>query len=285
MKLRKSTGLALCLAGCVLLSGFARATTDAPAPLDRGFRLLYDLKFDEAQQQFAGWQKAHAEDPVGPVAEAAGLLFSELNRLGVLEAQFLVDDKAFENRRKLSPDPEIHQRFDAALQRAQNIARARLAKDPKDHDGLFSMTLSSGLQADYAALVEKRNVASLHYSKDGAAWAQQLLAAHPECYDAYVATGISKYVIGSLNAPFRWLLKLGGFNGDKQGGVAELQLAAQRGHYLAPFARLLLAIAYLRDKDINHARQLLIGLRDEFPGNPLYAREISRLDSRGGGTQ
>jgi hypothetical protein len=31
----------------------------------------------------------------------------------------------------------------------------------KDRDALFALTLSSELQADYAALIEKRNLASL----------------------------------------------------------------------------------------------------------------------------
>ena len=40
---------------------------------------------------------------------------------------------------------------------------------------LFAMTLASGLQADYAALIEKRNFASLHFTKEASASAQELL--------------------------------------------------------------------------------------------------------------
>jgi hypothetical protein len=57
-----------------------------------------------------------------------------------------------------------------------------------------------------------------------------------------------------------------------------LQLTAERGHYLAPFARILLAIAYVREKNKPRARELLVSLRDEFPQNPLFAQEITRLD-------
>jgi predicted Zn-dependent protease len=57
-------------------------------------------------------------------------------------------------------------------------------------------------------------------------------------------------------------------------------LTAERGHYLAPFARILLAIAYVREKDKVRARQLLISLRDEFPKNPLFEQEIARLATR-----
>jgi hypothetical protein len=59
-----------------------------------------------------------------------------------------------------------------------------------------------------------------------------------------------------------------------------LQLTAQHGHYLAPFARILLAIAYVREKDKARARDLLISLRNDFPQNPLFTREIARLDTQ-----
>ena len=56
-------------------------------------------------------------------------------------------------------------------------------------------------------------------------------------------------------------------------------MTADHGHYLGPFARILLAIAYVRDKDNARARGVLAALRDEFPNNPLFAREIARLDA------
>ena len=58
-----------------------------------------------------------------------------------------------------------------------------------------------------------------------------------------------------------------------------MKLVADRVHYLAPFANILLAIAYVRDHDKPHARELLASLRDQFPANPLFAQEIARLDS------
>ncbi|HUO16053.1 MAG TPA: hypothetical protein VMX38_13805 [Verrucomicrobiae bacterium] len=249
------------------------------SPLDRGFDGLYNLDFAGAQKQFADWEKQHPDDPVGPVSEAAGLLFSELNRLGVLEAQFFEDNKAFFSRPRLAPDANVRSSFQAAIDRAQNLARARLAKDPNDRDGLFAMTLSAGLQADYAALIEKRNLASLRYTKEASTSGQQLLSVCHDCYDALLATGFSKYIIGSMSAPVRWILHLGGLPADKQSGIADLQTTAERGHYLAPFARILLSIAYVREKDKARAIEILSGLHDQFPGNALFPREISRLQN------
>ena len=196
-----------------------------------------------------------------------------------MEGQFYESDKQFDGRKKLTPDATVRDRFSAALDQAEARAKARLAKDGKDRNALFALTLSTGLKADYAALVEKSNLTSLHFTRESEHWSEQLLSVDPNCYDAHIASGIAKYIVGSMSAPVRWLLRMGGVPGDKYQGIAELQLTAQRGEYLAPFARILLAIAYVREKDKLRARELLASLQNDFPNNPLFAKEIARLDS------
>ena len=262
------------------MAATARAADLKPhTSLDEGFTLMYNLDFAQAHRVFASWQQQHPQDPMGPVSDGAGLLFSEFNRLGVLEAQFYQDDHAFDSRKQFTPDPDVRARFDSALDLAETRARALLAKDPKDRDGLFAMTLSAGLKSDYAALIEKRNLASLHYTREATSWAQQLLAVDSNYDDAYVATGVCKYIVGSMAAPMRWILRMGGIAGDKQEGIKELQRTADGGRYLGPFARILLAIAYVREKDKPRARELLVSLHDQFPNNALFPREIARLDT------
>src|SRR5438132_9578678 len=207
MRMRVNLGV-IAVVLCCLPACAADASFSLP-PLDHGFMLLYNLDFDRAHGIFTAWQQSHPDDPMGPTCDAAGLLFSEFHRLGVLEGQFLLDDKKFENRPQLNPDPAARARFNAAIQKAETLARRRLAKNPRDKDALFALTLTNGLQGDYAALIEKRNFASLHYTKEATAWGEQTLAADPNCYDAHIASGISKYIIGSMAAPVRWLVRLG----------------------------------------------------------------------------
>lgn len=264
---------------CLLAGAVDVPRTASVSALDRGFSGLYNLDFAGAQKDFAAWQYLHPDDPVGPVSEAAGYLFSEFNRLGVLEAQFYENDAAFTDRPKLTADPALRERFLAAIGRAENLAHARLAKDAKDRDALFALTLSSGLQADYAALIEKRTIASLHFTKAASVSAQELLAVCNDCYDALLATGFSKYIIGSMAAPVRWILRIGGLSADKQGGINDLQTTAEHGNYLAPFARILLSIAYVREKDKPRALELLTGLRRQFPANALFSRQIAHLQA------
>lgn len=266
-------------AGLLLVMNSPQPVAASPAAgLEGGFSRLYDLDFSGAQKEFESWEKLHTEDPMGPAAEAAGILFAEFNRLGVLESQFYVDDSVFAARKKYEADPQKRARFEELLNHAEEMGKSKLSKDPRDQDALLAMTLSAGLRSDFAALIEKRNLASLHYTKEATAWSQQLLAVDPNCYDAHLAGGVSRYVIGSMAAPVRWILRLGGVSGDKAGGIAELQTTAEKGYLLAPFARILLSIAYVRDRDLPQARILLQGLQRDFPDNTLFARELSRLD-------
>jgi len=263
----------------LVLSAVTFASADAPLPaLDQGFRRLYDLDFSGAQKDFERWEQQNPDNPVGPISEAAGVLFSEFNRLGVLEAQFYENDSSFAARKKYHVDATTRAVFEQRLRKAEELARVRLAHDAKDRDALFAMTLTYGLRSDFAALIEKRNLASLHYTKEASLWANQLLAADPHCSDAHLAGGISRYIIGSMAAPVRWILRVGGIPGDKAAGIAELQITARDGRLLAPFARILLAIAYVREKQTARARELLLSLQNEFPNNPLFARELTRLD-------
>jgi tetratricopeptide (TPR) repeat protein len=272
------------LAAVILCGGAAPATARPAIPsareseaIDLGYRRMYSLDFDGAARAFAAWQQERPEDPRGPVSEAAGLLFAELHRLGILETQFFVDDGAFTERGSRKPDPAVKVRFDAARKRAEALAHRRLAEDSRDADALFALALASGLEADYLSLIEDRNVAALSPTKHASEWAEKLLRVDPDYTDAYLATGLSKYIIGSTPAPIRWILRVGGFNGDKKEGIRELELTAERGRFLAPFARLLLAVAYLRQGDDAPARRMLERLQEEFPENPLYAREIERI--------
>jgi hypothetical protein len=245
--------------------------------LDRGFELLYNLDFAAAQQQFTTYEQEHPDDPLGPTSEAAGTLFAELNQSGILDSAFFKDPSRVRTNHTI--DPAAYKHLDTALQRAEVIAYERLNANAGDSDALLAVTLGAGLRADYTALILGEGGAALHYTKDATNNAQHLLAVCPDCYDAYVATGISRYLIGTKAAPVRWVLRFGGFRGDKEKGIADLRTAAECGHYLAPFARIVLAIVYTREKDPVSARQFLTRLHDDFPQNPLFVREIARLDS------
>ena len=259
-------------------SPLAVADVGSGTPLDAGYFDMYNLDFPAAHGAFHTWEKLHPDDPLGPVSDAAAYLFSEFHRLHILEVELFTDNQKYEKRDKPSPDPAAKSGFEQALADSQHLADQILAKDPQNRNALFAEILANGLHGDYVALIEKRNFASLSYMKTSRALADKLLALDPSYCDAYLAVGVENYLLGLNPAPVRWLLRLGGSQTDKDQGIAKLKLASEKGHYLAPFARLLLAVAALRDHDRATAKGLLQGLAQQFPNNPLYQKELAKLN-------
>jgi len=264
----------------VLLLFVATATARAtqPTSLEAGYGLMYSFDFAAAGDEFSRWTADHPGDPLGPVSQGANLLVSELSRLGVLEAQFFVSDSSFTRGRRLEPDQAVRARFGAVLADGARLADARLLQDAGDRNSLFAMALICGLRADYAGLIEQRSMAALSYTREGMRWANKLLAVAPDWADARVATGISEYIVGSLVAPLRWVLRLAGYSGNKSKGLEQVRIAAEHGRLLAPLARILLSIAYQREGDRAKARAMVASLCRDFPANPMFARELLRLD-------
>ena len=245
--------------------------------LDAGFHLLYELKLEEARAQFEAWQKSHPQDPLGSASEAAAYLFEECYRQGILTSDFFLDDKRFLGKVPLKPDPELRAAFFAADKRAQALGQVLLKTNPDDTNALFAMTLSVGMQADYASLIDKHQLDSLKMIRAADRYAKKLLAVAPDAADAYLTLGAANYIIGSLPGTKRFFLGFAGIHGNKQLGIQQLQIAADYGHYLRPFAKILLALAALRENKPEVARTQLNDLVAEFPENPLFASELAKL--------
>ena len=259
--------------------GWGQAEVSDAPELDAGFRLLYELKPEEARAKFATWRAAHPQDPLGSSAEAASYLFEECYRQGVLTSEYFLNNKRFLGKIAIKPDPELRDAFFAADLRAQDLARPQLEIDPDDANALFAMTLSLGMQADYASLIEKHQLESLGMIREADKFAKRLLAVNPDAADAYLTLGAANYIIGSLPVFKRFFLRFKGISGDKRGGIEQLEIAAARGRYLRPFAKIILAMAALREKNIALARTQLEELVAEFPQNPLFVREFAKLNA------
>ncbi len=271
----------------LLIFGFLGAAAAFAAPslpelianpvIERGFHQMYDLNFGEAHKTFAQWERERPDDPIGPVSNAAAYLFAEFDRLNILHSEFFVLNSIFHRRPKLTPDPAIRQAFDLELDKSEKLWAEILQRMPGDADALFAKILTLGLRADYEALIEGRDFDALKVIKSSRATAEKLLALQPNYYDAYLAIGVENYLFSLRPAPVRWILQAGGAQTDRERGIEDLRLTADKGRYLSPYARLLLAVAALRGNDIPRARDLLTALAREFPNNRLYAQELARL--------
>ncbi len=248
-----------------------------PPEIESGFRFLYELRFEEARAQFSAWEKTHPDDPLASSSEAASYLFEEFYYQGVLTFEFFLNNHRLLGGIEGQPDATREMHFLAANMRAEDLAKHRLEVSPEDPDALFVLTITTGMLADYAGLIQKRHLESLKRVRESEAYAEHLLAVRPDADDAYFALGAANYIIGSLPRHKRFFLRFGGIRGDSRRGIMQLQVAAIYGDYLRPFAKILLALVALREKQDALALTLLEELVGEFPQNPLFAKELDKL--------
>ena len=74
-------------------------------------------------------------------------LFEELDRQGVLQAQFFVEDASFLARSPVAADPEMRTRFEIALSDTEALAQRVLAAEPRNHDALAYLRTHDNAQA------------------------------------------------------------------------------------------------------------------------------------------
>jgi hypothetical protein len=253
--------------------------------MDAAFHNLYDFDFPAANSALDRYIAAHPDAPFGYAIRGSACLFFELDRLGILESEFFASDRRIAEKKRLKPDPATRMRFYKAVDEAQNRAGAVLAQKPEDREALFSMAVALGLITDYTALIEKRQISSLSSARSSNRYAQRLIKLDPTFYDAYLTTGITEYMVGSLPFFIRWFVRFDDVRGSKDQGIRNLKMVAQSGRYFKPFAKILLGIAYLREKQPLETRRLLRELSLEYPRNPLIRKELDKVSAAlaGGG--
>jgi hypothetical protein len=277
---KSSTGLRVVIHWLLLAATFLLTLPAHAVPetgLDAGYRDLYNLDFPAAHAQFTAWLTQHPEDPLGAASDAAAYLFGEFDRLSIIDVQLFADQSRFDSRSKLTPDPAVRKAFDERADQANRLADAALAKNSRDANALYAKAAICGMRSDYALMIDKRDIAALSLQKQSSALAKQVLAIDPKMYDAYLAPGVENYMLSLKWAPLRWMLSWTGAGTDRVEGIRLLKLTAAQGHYLAPFARMMLAVAAIRDNHPQDARDTLTALAKEYPRNSLYTRERDRI--------
>ena len=247
--------------------------------LESGYRHLYELNFEAGRKDFLEYQKMRPDDPLGKASEAASYLFEQFNTKGVLTSEFFLNDDKFLGGVDGSASQNRNDAFLKANNAAREQAKARIKTNPKDMQGLLVLTITDGMESDYDALIIKKQLDGLTMMRHAEAEANEVLKIDPGEQDANVALGMSNYVIGCLPSYKRAFLWFGGLHGDRTRGMEQMQSAAEHGHYLQPFAKVMLALAYEREHKPERAKELLSELATQFPDNPVFARELAIVNN------
>jgi tetratricopeptide (TPR) repeat protein len=240
-----------------------------------GFDFFYNLQYDEALAVFLAEAERNPSSPDNYNHIAQTVLWKEMYRAGMLSSDF-IGGTQFVRHPKLTLTEEQQKQFNDALNHALSLSQDRLAGDPNDAGGLYSIGVSYGLRANYSFVVKKAWRDALKDATAARKSHARLTELDPTFVDAELTQGMNDYIVGSL--PFQWKMLgfLAGFHGDKQRGMRTLKEVSERGRMNRVDAMALLAALYLREHRPEEAIPVLKELTQEFPKNPVLRVELEK---------
>jgi len=234
----------------------------------QGYDALYSLDYEEARRQFKEMMRLYPDHPAGAQCMAATLWLEELNRSRHVQAS-LYSTESFSARDE-KPDPKMVEQFRQWTRTARQLAEARLKRNPKDVESLYFLGVTEGLQAVFAAAVERRFMASLNDASNAVDRHREVLKLDPNFHDAELSLGMYQYIVGSLPLPVKVLASIGGVRGSKKRGLETLERVTREGRWAQGIARLLLIDLYKREKRWTEALAMAQQLAAEYPRNYLF---------------
>jgi tetratricopeptide (TPR) repeat protein len=270
------------LLGRLTFAAAAQKTTPPvvdPSTTDPGWIHFYNNEFDDALIYFEQQLKEHPQEPEKYNHVAQAILYREMLRNGALESQLVSGNNPFLRRAKMEISAEDKQRFEECLEQSVKLSEAALKQNPRDIHALEALGVAHVLRSNFQFLVEKAWMDALHEATAARKANEQILAVDPSNVDAHLVLGLNAYVVGSLPFYMRMLGFLGGFHGDKQGGLRQMELVAAQGERDRYDAEVVLAAIYRRERMPQKALPLLQDMAAKFPRNYLYRYELVQMYS------
>jgi tetratricopeptide (TPR) repeat protein len=247
------------------------------ALVERAYQHFYNLEYEESIADFQQAAREHPEQPDLHNHVAEALVFREMYRDGALESELVSGNNSFLRRPKMNPTPEVRQQFLGEVQKAMDLAQARIAKNPRDAAALYSLGISYGLRSNYFFLVEKAWKRSLDDATSARKLHNKVSEIEPANVDARLVQGLHDYLVGSLPLGWRMLGFLVGFHGDKAKGIRVIQDVAARGRMNRVDAEVFLCALYRRERRPREAIPLLDDLLARYPRNFLFRFELAEM--------
>src|SRR5437763_12424877 len=113
-----------------VFAGPLAAQQPGQADLEHAFARLYSFDFNGTHAVLNKYIAANPNDPLGYAVRSAAYLFFELDRLSILETEFVVDDNRILDKKKLKPDPAIKTQLMKAVEDGQSRALNILKAEP-----------------------------------------------------------------------------------------------------------------------------------------------------------
>ncbi|HEY0380016.1 MAG TPA: hypothetical protein VGC87_24090 [Pyrinomonadaceae bacterium] len=260
------------------LVGAKDDSVESSARLDElraaGFEALFNLDYEAARKNFKEIARLFPDHPAGPQFLAAALWAKALNESRRLQASLYSTDSFYEQKED-KPDPRMVEEFRDLTRTAAQLAKARLRRNPKDVEALYSLGATEGLKAAFSTTIQRSFMSALSDGSSSVERHREVLKLDPSFHDAELTIGFYDYVVGTLPAPVKLLASMVGTRGSKKRGLATLQRVAAEGRWAKDDARALLIVLFKRERRYSDALAMASELGAKYPRNYLFKLEAA----------
>ena len=247
------------------------------APIDtlraEGYDALYNLDYEGARKRFQKMIELAPDHPAGAQCLASSFWVQQLNEAWELKATLFSDD-AYANSKTPADRSRIDE-FRKWTRRAKQLAEARLRKDSRDVEARYFLGAAEGLEAAFAASVEKKYMSAMRTGSSSVDHHRDVIKLAPEFHDAELTIGLYNYIIGSLPLPLKMMVGTFGVRGSKKRGLEMLERVSVEGQWARDVARVLLVDLYKREKRWTDAIKTARELSERYPRNYLFKLQVA----------
>jgi len=247
----------------------------------RGLDYGYNLDYPEALAAFQQAIAADANDATAHRLTAAALWMTILFQQGNVTAEDYLG-QAREKVFRTAPPADLVASFNAHIDRAIEIAEARVRANPSDADAHFQLGAASGLRASFVGTVEGRVLGALGPARRAYKEHERCLELDPRRKDAGLIVGLYRYGVSQLSLPRRLLANIAGFSGGRTEGIRLVEEAAAYPSDIQTNALFSLIIIYNREGRHADALRVIRQLQSRYPRNRLLALEAGSTTLRAG---
>lgn len=241
----------------------AQEKEDLDKEIKKGIDLIYNIKFDEAEKKFKEIMSSYPESP-------SGRFF-----LAMIEWWKIALNIWDESR---------DEKFFAMLEDVIFHCNEKLKKNPNDIEAIFYKGGAIGFRGRLRATRESW----IKAANDGREALPLIQLAHkldPNNYDIYFGLGLYNYYAAVIPDKYPILKPFMIFfpSGDKEKGIQQLELAAEKGKFTSTETKyFLMTIYYDNESNYSRALELINDLRKQYPDNPTFHKYNGRIYIRFG---
>lgn len=226
----------------ILASG---ANSEVPEPsLLKGKQYIYSFSLDTAISTFDSLLKIYPEDPV--------LYFYRGYARLIMYSQAMTNEKLLEQM-----ETDFYNVMDKIEGKPEKTAR-----------DYFYLAFSYGALGASAA-VDKSYYQAFLKGRKAKNYLEKVVELDSTYFDAYFGLGIYHYYVGLLPGIFRFFAGILGFTGDRELGLRELGIAAEKGKHFQIEAQFVKAsILYFMENEPQAIHQIRL-LGNRYPLNPV----------------